>query len=190
MVYFLVGLLVFFAAHSLQIASGMRQTIVDRMGLSLYRVAYSIVSLVGIALIWFGFAQYRAAGIISLWYPPTWTVHLALLLNFFAIIFCVAAYLPCHMRRVLKHPMLVGVKIWATAHLIANGDLGGIILFGSFLAWAVLVRIGIKRRPVDAKPVNASGSFDLLALVVGCAIYAAVVFWLHPDVFNIPVWPG
>lgn len=97
--------------------------------------------------------------------------------------------MPCHIRRVPKHPMLVGVKTWATAHLIANGDLGGMILFGIFLAWAVEVRISIKRRAVDNRPRPASALFDLAAVVVGSTLYAIIVFWVHPDLFNVPVWP-
>lgn len=189
MAYFIPGLVIFFAVHCLQIARATRQALQERLGENIYKALYSVISLVGLVLIAFGFANYRAAGLIPVWYPPFWVSHLALLLNWFAIIFVVSAYLPCHMRKILKHPMLTGIKLWALTHLLTNGDLGGMILFGSFLFWAVAVRINIKRRPVQSAPVKASILFDLVALIVGSAVYAIIVFWLHPDVFNIPVWP-
>lgn len=188
--YFAVGLVLFFSAHSLQITRGFRDSLKSRVGENAYKAVYSLVSLLGLILIGIGFASYRAEGLIPVWSPPIWASHVALLLNWFALVFVVAAYLPCHMRRILKHPMLVGIKIWATAHLLANGDLGGMILFGIFLFWAVAVRISIKHRPVEKKPQNASALFDLVAVVVGTASYVAIVFWIHPDIFNIPVWPG
>ncbi len=189
MTYLFLGLALFFAAHSLRIAHGVRQSLVDRMGENPYKAVYSVISLIGLTLISYGFASYRASGLIPVWYPPHGMSHLALLLNWFAVVFFAAAYLPCHMRRVLKHPMLAGIKIWATAHLLANGDLGGIILFGAFLVWAIVTRINIKRRPNGTQPTKASLPFDFLALAIGSASYAAIVYWVHPDVFNIPVWP-
>ncbi|MCL2162438.1 MAG: NnrU family protein [Betaproteobacteria bacterium] len=186
----LLGLVLFFSAHSLQIARRVRLSLLERMGTTPYRAVYSIVSLVGLVLIGFGFADYRSGGLIPVWFPPLWMKHMALLLNWFAIVFFAAAYLPCYIRRTLRHPMLTGVLILAITHLLTNGDAGGMILFGTFLFWAVAVRIDTRFRTVDKSPVRASMLFDFLALAIGSASYAIIVFWLHPNIFNIPVWPG
>jgi uncharacterized membrane protein len=157
------------------------------MGKNPYRIVYSIVSLAGLILIGFGFADYRSNSFSPVWSPTLWMKQLPLFLDWFAIVFFAAAYLPCHIRRTLKHPMMAGIMILAITHLLGNGDVGGMLLFGTFLLWAVVVRISIKFRPVTKKPPRASLHFDLLALVIGSAAYAIIVFWLHPDVFNIPV---
>jgi uncharacterized membrane protein len=152
------------------------------------------VSLIGIILIGVGYGQYRASGYIPVWDPPVWTRHLALLLVWIAFICFVAAYLPGRIKRALKHPMLAGVKIWALAHLLANGDLGSILLFGSFLLWAVAARISVKRRDVAAQhggtAAPAGMRNDILAIVIGTAVYLAFVFWLHPMLIGVPVLPG
>ncbi len=188
--YLAAGLALFFSVHCLQIFYGTRLVLREKLGENAYKGLYSLISAAGLVLISIGFADYRFNDFIAIWTPPIWTRHLALLLNLFATVFIVAAYLPCHMRKALKHPMLVGIKTWAMAHLIANGDLGGMILFGLFLLWAVLVRISLKHRPVENKTVRASWLFDGLAVALGCGLYAVIVFWLHPEIFHIPVWPG
>jgi uncharacterized membrane protein len=186
----ILGLVLFFSAHSLQVADKMRLSLLNQMGKTPYRVAYSIVSLAGLILIGLGFADYRSGGMIFVWVTPLWMRHMALLLNWVAIVFFAAAYLPCHIRRTLQHPMLIGIMISAITHLLTNGDMGSMILFGSFLLWAVIVRINIRFRTVDKKPARASIPFDLLALAIGTASYAIIVFWLHPHIFKVPVWPG
>ena len=111
---------------------------------------------------------YRAAGPIAVWYPPAWTRHIVVALMWPASIMVAAAYIPGNIKRVLKHPMLVGVKTWAFAHLCANGDLGGIILFGSVLAWAVYDRITLKRRTdPGAPPIPVGGRDNDIMAVVG-----------------------
>lgn len=190
MVYLVAGFVLFFSVHSLQIFYGTRLVLREKFGETVYKGLYSLISLAGLVLVSIGFAEYRFNDFVAIWSPPVWTRHLALLLNLFAVVCFVAAYLPCHIRKTLKHPMLVGIKTWAVAHLIANGDLGGMILFGLFLVWAVLVRISIKHRPVDKKPVRASWVFDCLAVGLGGALYVVIVFWLHPEIFHIPVWPS
>ena len=109
-----------------------------------------------------------------------------------SIIFIVAAYVPSQIKRVLKHPMLAGVKLWAVAHLLSNGDLGSIILFGSILAWAVYDRIAVKQRADAAVPVAiaASGEYrnDFIVVVVGTLLFFALGFWFHPWVIGVPVF--
>jgi uncharacterized membrane protein len=157
-----------------------------------YKIGYALVSAVGLALIVWGFAQYRAnemSGLV-LWTSPRALKHLTEALMLPAVILVVAAYIRGRIYTAVKHPMLSGVKLWAAAHLLANGDLGGIILFGSFLTWAVFDRISLKRR-ADAGgppiPVGGLGN-DAIAVVVGIVAYLALGFAFHPVVIGIPVF--
>jgi uncharacterized membrane protein len=141
-------------------------------------------------LIGWGFARYRAQGYIPVWEPPLWTRHVTVALVWPAIVCIVAAYIPGGIKRTLKHPMLVGVKLWAVAHLISNGDLGSIILFGGILAWAVVDRISLKRRSDPGGPDIPVGGWrnDLIAVVVGTLIYLALGFLFHPYVIGVPAF--
>jgi uncharacterized membrane protein len=189
----ILGLVIFLGTHSFSMARGSRAALIAKIGEGPYKGLYSLVSLGGIVLIVIGYGQYRAGGYIPVWDPPVWTRHLALLLVWIAFILFYAAYAPGHIKARLKHPMLAGVKIWAFAHLLANGDLGSILLFGSILVWAVLARISVKRRDVAAQhggtAAPAGWRNDVLAVVVGTAIYLAFVFWLHPWLIGVPVLP-
>jgi uncharacterized membrane protein len=194
MTLLVLGLVVFLGTHAFSMARGARASVIDRIGEGPYKGLYSLASLAGIVLIAIGYGQYRAAGYIPVWDPPVWTRHLALLLVWVAFVLFVAAYLPGRIKRTLKHPMLAGVKIWAFAHLIANGDLGSILLFGSFLAWAVMARISVKRRDVAAQhggPAAPPSGLrnDGLAVVIGTAVYLAFVVWLHPLLIGVNVLP-
>ncbi len=188
----IVGLAVFIGTHLVTTRRDLRGQLVGRYGEVPYKIAYSVLSLVGILLIAYGFAHYRASGWIPVWNPPVFTKHLSLLLVWPAIIFVVAAYIPGNIKRVLKHPMLVGVKLWAVAHLLANGDLGSIILFGSILAWAVYDRISLKRRTDPGAPPIAIGGWprDVAAVIVGTLLYLVLVFWFHPAIVGVPVIGG
>ena len=193
MTLLILGLVIFLGMHGFSMARGSRAALIARVGEGPYKGLYSLVSLIGIVLIAVGYGQYRAGGYIPVWDPPVWTRHLALLLVWIAFICVFAAYLPGHIKARLKHPMLAGVKIWAFAHLLANGDLGSILLFGSILVWAVLARISAKRRDVAAQhggtAAPAGWRNDLLAVLVGTVVYLAFVFWLHPWLIGVPVLP-
>jgi uncharacterized membrane protein len=186
----IVGLVVFLGAHVFVSMRGERDALIARIGRGPYLGLFSLVSIVGLVLIGFGFARYRAAGFIPVWYPPAWTQHIVVALMWPASIAIVAAYMPGNIKRVLKHPMLVGVKIWAAAHLFANGDLGGMILFGSVLAWAVYDRITLKRRnDPGALPIPVGGwRSDIIAIVVGTILYLALGFVFHPIVIGVPAF--
>jgi uncharacterized membrane protein len=188
-----VGLVIFLGVHSFSMARRSRAALIARIGEGPYKGLYSLVTLLGVVLIAIGYGQYRASGYIPVWDPPVWTRHLALILVWLAFICLAAAYLPGRIKARLKHPMLAGVKIWALAHLLANGDLGSILLFGSVLVWAVFARISAKRRDVAAQhggtAAPAGWRNDVLAVVIGTAIYLAFVFWLHPWLIGVPVLP-
>jgi uncharacterized membrane protein len=182
----IVGLALFVGGHAFTTMRGQRAAMIMRMGEGPYKGAYSIVALAGIILIGYGFARYRATGWIDVWYPPAWTRHVNNALMWPAIVCVTAAYIPGNIKSVLKHPMLVGVKLWAVAHLIANGDLGSIILFGSILAWAVFDRITLTRRSDPGAPVFPHGGRgnDVVAVIVGTLIYLALGYWFHPYVIG------
>jgi uncharacterized membrane protein len=188
----IIGLAAFLGAHTLAALRPQRAAVIARVGAGPYRGLFALVSLIGIILIGYGFARYRAAGYIEIWTPPRWTRHATAALVWPSIIFIVAAYVPGEIKRVLKHPMLVGVKLWAVAHLLSNGDLGSIILFGSVLAWAVYDRIALKQRGDATGPVAiaASGGYrnDFIVVVVGTLLFFALGFWFHPWVIGVPVF--
>lgn len=169
----ILGLAIFLGSHAFTVFRGPRRALVGRFGEGPYKVAYSLVAVLGLVLVVYGFGQYRSTGWVDVWYPPVWTRHIALPLVWAAFVCLVAAYIPGRIKRVLKHPMLVAVKLWATAHLLANGDLGSILMFGSILAWAVFARISLKRRPDEVRdhagPVveQAGWRNDAIALAVG-----------------------
>jgi uncharacterized membrane protein len=156
-----------------------------------YKGLYSLVTLAGFVLLVWGYGNLKPW--IILWRPETmiWTRHVALTLMPFAMILIVAAYLPTGwIRKAVKHPMLAAVKVWALAHLIANGDLGSMLLFGSFLAYGVIDRIALKRRgdngPSDKTPHVI---WDMVAIAVGGAAYGIIVMFLHPVLFGVEVMP-
>lgn len=187
----LAGLAVFLGMHAFITLRDRRAALIAQIGEGPYKALFSIVSALGLALIVYGFALYRASGWTDVWHPPRWTRHVADLLMWPAVIMILAAYAPGHIKRTLKHPMLAGVKLWAFAHLLANGDLGSIILFGSFLAWAVYDRIAVKRRePQDAAAPAAPLSWgnDVAAVVVGTLVYLALGFVFHPVVIGVPAF--
>jgi uncharacterized membrane protein len=186
----IVGLAVFIGAHLFVTRREARAAAIARLGEGPYKGLFSLVSLIGIVLIVSGFARYRVAGYIDVWYPPVWTRHLAAVLVWPAIVMLVAAYIPGNIKRTLKHPMLAGVKLWALAHLLSNGDLGSIILFGGILAWAVFDRISLKRRTDPGGPPIPIGGWrnDIVALVVGTLLYLALAFVFHPLVIGVPAF--
>jgi uncharacterized membrane protein len=195
MALLILGLVIFLGTHAFTMARAPRAALIARLGEGPYKGLYALASLVGIVLIAIGFGRYRAAGYIEVWDPPVWTRHLALLLMWPAWVMVVAAYLPGRIKGTLKHPMLAGVKVWALAHLLANGDLGSILLFGSILAWAVLARISVKRRDEvrdhagpAAAPAGARN--DVLAVAIGTVIFLAFLFRLHVWLIGVPVLPG
>jgi uncharacterized membrane protein len=188
MLILVLGLVVFLGAHSFTAARGTRAAVIGAVGEGAFKGIYSVVSLAGLILIVWGFGRYRQHGWVQLWTPPAWTRHVAMLLMWFAFVALAASgRRPGRIRGWLRHPMLVGVKIWALAHLIANGDLGGLVLFGSFLAWAVFDRIAVKRRgDMGASRVATFTAADAVALGGGTAAYAAMIL-LHPVLIGVSV---
>ncbi|HXL28421.1 MAG TPA: NnrU family protein [Bradyrhizobium sp.] len=186
----ILGLVLFFGVHTLTTQREVRARVIAFSGGGGYKIGYSLVSALGLVLIVWGFAHYRATGMWEIWTPPTALKHLTAALMLPAVILVVASYIRGRIYTRLKHPMLTGIKLWAAAHLLANGDLGSIILFGSFLGWAVFDRISLKHRADSgAPPIPVGGpSNDLIAVAVGIVAYLALAFAFHPVVIGVPVF--
>jgi uncharacterized membrane protein len=186
----IVGLVIFFGVHSISIvAPAWRDAAAARIGPSIWRLIYSLLSLIGFVLMVRG---YRLAGHdpVVLYSPPpalTW-IALVLMVPVFPLLF--AAYLPGRLRDAAKHPMLAATKFWALAHLLTNGTLAAVLLFGSFLAWAVADRISFKRRvqrPIRTAPPGRRN--DLIAVVAGLVVYLLFVAWAHLAAFGVSPLP-
>ncbi|MGQ0672564.1 MAG: NnrU family protein [Hyphomicrobium sp.] len=191
MLILVIGLVVFLAVHLVPTSQELRRGLADRFGEASYKVGFAVLSLIGLALIVVGYhkLQLHPGKNLVLFDPPSWTRHVAYLLMLPAMIFLVAAYVPSRIRSALKHPMLVAIKIWALAHLLANGDLASALLFGSFLAYAVYDRISVKRReapgPLAARtgpPIN-----DAIVVIAGLALYAFMLFIGHGLLIGVPL---
>lgn len=186
----LLGLLLFFAVHLVPTSPSLRDGLVTRFGPQAYKIGYSVLALIGLVLIVVGYhkLQLMPGKNPVLWDPPTWTRHIAFLLMIPAIILLVAAFIPSRIRAKAKHPLLAAIKFWALAHLLVNGDLGSLLLFGSFLAFGVYDRISVKRRPGTAPPAApASPVNDILVIVGGLALYALIMFWGHGALIGVPI---
>lgn len=186
MLLLVLGLAIFLGIHLVPTRPDLRARFVKRFGEGGYKALFSAASLAGLVLIVWGYGAARAAGAVVLWDPPVFTRHLAatLLIPVFPILF--AAYLPGRIKATLKHPMLTAVKLWALAHLIANGTLPDLVLFGGFLGYAVFDRISVKRRGLpEPAPVVGWTRNDTLAVGFGLAVYLAFVVRLHLWLFGV-----
>lgn len=182
MVYLMVGLVLFLGVHSVRIfGDNWRTRTIAGMGALPWKGLYSLLSLAGFVLIVWGFGQARQQP-VQLWSPPVAMRHLASLLTLISFVLLAAAYVPGNgIKARLHHPMVLAVKVWALAHLLANGNMAHVLLFGAFLAWAVLNFSAARKRDRLAGTVYAPGkaSATAITVVVGVVAWAAVAFWLH-----------
>src|SRR5688500_1463994 len=180
MLYLVLGLVLFLGMHSVEIfSSTLRANAIARMGERPWKALYAVISIVGFVLIIWGYGQARQDPIL-LYAPPVWMRHLSALIMLPVFPLLLAAYMPGRIKTALKHPMLAAVKFWALAHLLANGMLADVLLFGSFLAWAVADRSSFNRRgmrPIHTAPPSSLN--DVIAVVAGLAIYVFFMLWLH-----------
>lgn len=188
MLVLLLGLVLFLGVHSVRIvAPAWREAMIARRGETAWKGVYSLVAGLGLVLIVWGYGLARAEPVV-LYSPPVWARHLALVLMMPVFVMLAAAYIPGRIKTALKHPMLAAVKLWAVAHLIANGTLADVVLFGSFLAWAVADRISVKRRPAAEGAVPGlppAPANDLIAVVVGATLYVVFLLFLHRWLFGV-----
>jgi uncharacterized membrane protein len=178
----IAGLILFLVPHSTRIfADAGRTQIVARIGLNAWKGVVTLLSLAGFVLMIIGYDQARATP-MPLWQPPLWMPHLTALLMLIAFVMLAATYVPGnHIKAKLHHPMILSVKTWALAHLLANGTLVDLILFGSFLIWAVLdFRVSRQRdRAAALAPAQAALIPTLLTVLIGIVAWAVFAFWLH-----------
>ena len=182
MILLVAGLIVFLGSHSTRIvAEPWRRRRIERLGAGTWKVLYSLVSIAGLVMIVWGYGLARAEPVM-LWQPPLWTRHLAALLTLPVFVLIAAAYIPgTHIRRALGHPMLVGVKLWAAAHLIANGTLADAALFGGFLVWAIFAYKAARARDRAAgvRYPALGAARDAAAIGAGLVFWAAFALYLH-----------
>jgi len=180
MTLLIIGLVLFLGGHSVSIInSAWRDRMAARLGIISWQGLYSLLAIVGLVLIIHGYGLARENPVI-LYQSPVWLRHIALLLLVFVFPLLFAAYMPGRIQAVTRHPMLAATKIWAFAHLLANGSLADIILFGSFLAWAVVDRISLKRRtPIPVHGMPPSRFNDVLVIILGVGLYLVFIFWWH-----------
>ena len=195
MALLVLGLVLFLGIHSTRVfADGWRTATIGKMGEKAWKGVYSLLSIAAFVVLVWGYMRARQDPVL-LWTPPVAMRHVAALLMVIAFVLFVAAYVPRNWFKArLHHPQFLSVKVWAFAHLLANGDLGSIILFTSLLAWAVVARISTKRRDEvldHGGPIAAPAGWrnDILALVIGTVIYLAFLYWLHPVLIGVPAVP-
>lgn len=187
------GLALFIVVHLLPTRPALRAGLVDRMGQGPYRGLFSLISIAGLVLIVLGYGHMQGLGRGNpqLWVPPVWIKHLVFLLMLPAMILLVAAYVPSRIRTAVGHPMLTALMIWAFAHLLANGDLASVLLFGSLLAYAVYDRISVIDRASPGPLGAAEGGaiHDILVIAGGLAVYSLMLFWGHAKLTGVALLP-
>ena len=192
MTLLIVGLIVFFGIHSVSIvAEPARERVRAKLGENAWKGLYSLLSLIGLVLLVYGYGEARLAPQV-IYIPPPWLRHLAMLLLLPVFVLLLATYLPGRIKSVVKHPTFAAIKLWALAHLLANGMLADLLLFGAFLAWAVAGRISMKRRESRPLPGPKPGWVnDVIAIVAGLGLYVAFVLWGHAWLIGVaPVAMG
>jgi uncharacterized membrane protein len=186
MAILILGLVLFLGVHSVSIvAPELRTRAMASMGEGGWKGTYALISAAGFGLILYGFHLARQSPVV-LYTPPGWLRHVTFLFMLPVFPLILAAYLPGRIKTAAKHPMLAAVKFWAFGHLLANGMLADVLLFGGFLAWAVCDRISLKRRPPQAIRTAAPGRFnDVIAVVVGLGLYVLFILWAHAWLFGV-----
>ena len=194
MIWLIIGLVLFLGVHSVRIfAPEFRKTQIDVRGLNAWKGIYSVVSLIGFVILVWGYGIARQDPVVF-WVAPLWMSHLVALLMIPVMILLVASQAPAgRIKAAVKHPQLLAVKIWAVAHLLVNGDLASVVLFGAFLAWAVVDRISEKKRlraGITSNPVAGPVKWDIISVVGGLVLYVLFVAFLHKWLIGVSPMAG
>ena len=193
MTLMILGLVIFIGVHSVRIvADDWRTATIARVGEKKWKLFYTVASLAGIVLIVIGYGMARSAGSPELYAPPTWTRHLAILLVAIAFIFLAAggkAAPANRIRAAVGHPQVVGVKVWSFAHLLANGRVVDVVLFGTFLAWAIALYAASRRRDRAQGVTRDPGTMKSTVIITvgGLVVFAIFAVWLHPWLIGVRV---
>jgi uncharacterized membrane protein len=192
MLYLIIGLIVFLGLHSLPMFTQTRADLVGRFGEGGYKGVYSLLSAIGLGLVVYGYGLARVEGSPVLYYPPEWTRHITMLFMVPVFILLIGAYVQGRVKKTFRHPMLLAVKIWAFSHLLVRGDLASILLFGGFLAWAVVDRISVKRRAggaqsADFELTEANKRAEIAVILIGLILYGLFVWKGHELVIGVPL---
>ncbi|MEM9330098.1 MAG: NnrU family protein [Pseudomonadota bacterium] len=185
--WFLVaGLFVFLGIHSTRmLAPAWRESFIEARGEAPWKGMYTITSIAGMALLVWGYGQARFDNVF-LYASPVWLSHLQLLLMVPVMILLVASNLPAgRIKKAVKNPMLIAIKIWAIGHILVNGDLASLLLFGTFLIWAVFLVINTNRRN-EPRPETVSVRSDVISVVAGVIAWVVFIFWLHEVITGVP----
>jgi uncharacterized membrane protein len=181
MALLIIGLILFLGAHLAPTFTDFHADLVRKLGEKPTKGVSGLISLAGFVMIVYGVSALRGSEAnVVLWYPPLWGRHLAITLMLPAFILLATSHIPSHIRDVVRHPMLTATIVWALAHLVANGDLLALLLFGSFLAFALYDRVSVAQRGLGPKKPARGWGGDAAAVVTGTVLWAATLFWLHP----------
>lgn len=182
MIYLIAGLALFLGVHSVRVvADGWRSSRINSLGAGTWKALYSVASIIGFILIVYGYGLSRQSP-VDLWMPPVWTRHVAALLTLPVFILLAAAYIPgTNIKARLKHPMTLSIKLWAIAHLLSNGRLGDVLLFGGFLLWSAFVFRAARQRDRRNSVLYPDGNSlrDVIAVIAGLGLWAVFAFYLH-----------
>lgn len=191
MLQLIIGLVLFFGSHSVSIvAPAWRDRMHARLGENAWKALYSVVSIAGFLVLIWGYGLARSDPTV-LYVPPHWLYYVSALLMLPVFPLLIAAFLPSRLATFARHPLLAATKFWALAHVLVNGSLADVLLFGSFLAWAAADRISLKRRPQRAIPtLPASKANDAIAILGGLALYVLFATWLHVKLTGVAVFIG
>jgi uncharacterized membrane protein len=185
----ILGLALFVANHLFVGFRSARAAAIVRLGKPLYHSLFGIVSLLSVALIVWGYVQYRAGEWVQVWQPPPFMRHVTVGLMLIASVLIVASVGRSHIQARARFPLTAAVKVWAFAHLLVNGDLGSMIMFGTLLVWAIYASINARhRRDIAVRPVPVGWTGDLFVVLGGVVLYLLLGFLFHPYVIGVPVF--
>ena len=193
MLILLIGLIIFLGVHCIPTFTVYRSSLIERFGLLTYKIAYSLTAIVGLFLVVLGYYNTSLLPSVLLYVPPIGLRHLMLLLMLPVFVLFFSSFGSGYIKQAVKHPMLLSIKIWAFSHLLVNGKVESIVLFGSFLAWAIYDRISMKRRDaLKESPQNSSNmpniKADIIASVAGLLLYFLFVWKLHLWIFGVSIF--
>lgn len=181
----ILGLLVFYTVHLLPSFVGLHQRLITYLGQNRYTGLFALVSLIGVALVVYGFSQIEAEPV---WYPPPWAHSVVVVAMGVTFYLFVAAEMPCNLKRFIRHPMLLGVVIWSTSHLWVNGDMASAVLFGSLLVFALFAMVSANLRGATRQTEHYPASNEVKVLLVSVVAYTVFSMLIHPYLIGVAIF--